>query len=197
MLPGNAISAIAQPGSFLAPDDVDIGVTESFEYGGVALNDASQGRLVKVWRAYADNDAREIHCAPLVAGVPDTTLLTGLGIVSAVSLAFDSNMNPTLAFIESGTMRLWWYNSVTHAYQIDNFPGVTSGKVCTDDKRKALEGPSDVIFAYTLDGFLYWRQQRDRYTIERTAGPSGVLILNRLGMSDRNRLQFELREPSE
>jgi hypothetical protein len=53
-IPQNLIDAQAPLGVLLDPDRTDDTRLESFELGGVAINDASQGRLVQVWRAWVD-----------------------------------------------------------------------------------------------------------------------------------------------
>jgi len=193
MLPSNAISVTPQYAPYQYPDSSDILSTASLEYGGVAISDPSQGRLVKVWRAYIVTVANvsTINVAPYITGTPVTAVYTG-GLITSVSLAFDASMNPTICFVEAGTLKLRWYNTLTSAYQVDSYAPATSGRVSTDDKRKGQEGASDVIFAYTRGGTLYWRQERDRYGVEYTVGPSYALVLRRLGMNQKFRLQFEL-----
>ena len=148
MLPSNAISAVLEYAPYLYPDSQDTLEVESQEYGGVALSDPSQGRLVKVWRAYVTtaSGVSTINVAPLTGGTP-VTLYTGTGLITSVSLAFDSSMNPTICFIEAGALKLRWYNTLTGLYQVDSFAPANSGKVSTDDKRTGVEGLSDVIFA--------------------------------------------------
>lgn len=194
MLPSNAISAVAVYAPYLAPDSADTQDVESLEQGGIAISDASQGRQVQDWRAYITTTAgvSTVNVAPRISGTPVTTVFVGTGLITEVSLAFDSNMNTAICYIEAGVLKLRWYNTLTSSYQTDTYAGATSGRVSTDDKRATQEGPSDVIFGYTRANVLYWRQQRDRYTVEYTVGPSSSLILKRIGMNQKNRLQFEL-----
>lgn len=192
MLPNNAISLVPEPASYQVPDTVDNQSVQSFEYGGIAINDASQGRLYQVWRAYLD--AAGAYCAPSVAGTPVTTLVVGTGI-TFVSIGFDSNMAPALAYLQAGVMKFRWFNSVSSSFQTDTHADWTSCRVSTDDKRRGNEGQSDVIVGYTRAGVCYWRQERDRYSVEYTAGPSGLRILTRLGMGVQERMQFELSLP--
>lgn len=194
-IPGNIIISPAIPAAFLAPDAVDVSLVESLELGGVALNDGSQGRQVQNWRAYIAAAGTQIRVQPQVSGTPDTLLYTGAGI-TAVSLAFDSNMQPTVAFIEGGTVKLRWFDAVSSSFVVTSFPGATQAKVSSDDKRRSQDGASDVIFAYVSAGTLYWRQQRDRYLIERTVGAVGAgFRLVTIGMNAIGRVQFKLVFP--
>lgn len=191
MLPQNAISNPPVPAPFLPPDDVDFHTAISYELGGVALNDASQGRMVQLWAARIDGQA--VKLAP--QGGADTTVFTVAGALSTVSLGFDSNMQPTVAYTEDGLVKLYWFDTVAGQFVHTSFPAVTSPKVCTDDKRDSQVAASDVIFAYVRDDVVRWRQQRDRYTVEYTAGPALGYQLHRLGMTENRRVQFELRAP--
>lgn len=197
MLPNNAISVVVAYAPYLSPDSADGQDSESLEQGGIAISDASQGRQVQDWRAYIETTlgVSTIKVAPFLTGTPVTTVLTGTGLITAVSLAFDSSMNTATCYIEAGVLKLHWYDTVAGAYRSDSYAGATSGKVSTDDKRSSQEGPSDVIFAYVRADVLYWRQQRDRYTVEYTVGAAVGRNLTRLGMTTKNRLQFELSQP--
>ena len=191
-LPQNTIGATLMQAPFLSPDILDTGNSQSLESGGVAISDPSQGRLVQTWRAYITGGGTGISVEPFIAATPTTVLVSGATGITSVSLAFDSNMAATICYMESGTLKLRWFNSLTSAIQTDSYTGATSGRVSADDKRQSQEGASDVIFAYTLSGTLYWRQQRDRYLTAYTAGTSGALKLRRIGMHNALRFQFEL-----
>lgn len=194
-LPYNQISVEPVPGTFLVPDLTDTLDDESLELGGVALGDPSQGRRLRVWRAWITDDATAIMVGPRDDPSPLPVVLYTGADITAVSLAFDSNMQPAVSFTEAGVVKLRWFDTVSSAYVVTPYPGASSSRVCTDDKREAQEGASDVVLAYIrADGMLVWRQQRDRYTVERVVGPSRGFPLYRVGMSDANRLQFEMRD---
>jgi hypothetical protein len=55
--------------------------------------------------------------------------------------------------------------------------------------------PSDVIFGYVVAGVLHWRQQRDRYLVEYTAGACAGFRLLTIGMSVNGRFQFKMVSP--
>jgi hypothetical protein len=198
-LPSNEISVVPQYAPFLEPDSEDTRLYDSLEEGGVAINDATQGRLVNAWRCWIEGGT-SVRVGIEPDPEPGTELFVGVAI-DAVSLAWDSNMAPTIAYRDEGVWKLRWYNSLTEAFQIDSYPTVTSARVSTDDKRETQEGASDVIFAYTIgeapDGVLYWRQQRDRYLTEYTVGAAGRQLLRTVGMNAGNRLQFELVDPED
>jgi hypothetical protein len=191
MIPGNTIITTAQVGEFTYPTNLPYAKQSQTVMGGVALGDPSQGRLYQTWVIALSGTT--ITVAPTATGVTALThTATGADINSTVALAFDSNMAPTICWTTPAGCSLYWYDSSLGAYTTTNYPGVTSCRVAVDDARPFYSSGSDVIFAYTLGGTLYWRQQRDRYAVERTVGATTKKLV-RVGLSDKNRLQFELR----
>lgn len=189
MLPQNAISEPAYSAAFLEPDSNPYLALTDYEKGGVGISNASQGRLVRNWTCFVDGV--DVYVAPAEDLATRTLILSGSDITT-VSVAFDTNMNVALAYMRAGVLNLYWYDTLVGHYVTTSYPDCTSGRVGTDEKRPSLEAISDVIFAYVLGDVLYWRQQRDRYTVEYTAGPAGGAQLTRIGMSVLNRFQFEL-----
>lgn len=189
MLPGDGLlSTIPVQAEFLAPRDRPYQPTVSYEFGGPALNTPASSRLVRIWAAYHEDG--NIWVAPEDGGV--AVPLLSITQVDTLSLAFDQNMNPTLAYMSGGVCNLRWFDSVANAMVITSWPGVTSAQVICDDKRDTEVGNSDVIFAYTKDSKLYYRQQRDRYGVEYLLHPHVGGSIKRLGMNVKNRLQFEI-----
>ena len=192
MLPGDGLlSTVPVPADFLEPRDRPYNPLVSPEYGGPALNTPVQSRLVLIWNAFYEDGA--VKVAPESATPTVTTLFAALN-VETVSLAFDANMNPTIAYMQAGVCKLWWFDSSVNHMVTTTFPGVDSCQVTTDDKRAAAVGRDDVIFAYTREGALYYRQQRDRYTVEYKLFEPVKGKLLRLGMNRKNRLQFEVKQ---
>ncbi len=189
-LPDQQLSSTPVPGTVLGPDVLTTDRRYDYEWGGIALNDASQGLRVQVWTAYIIGD--DIVLDP--DDGPAQTLLSVPGGVAAVSLAFDRNMRPVVAYVTSaGLTRLFWYDTLV-ADEVDTpFPGIENPRVCHDDKRDMQASSSDVIFAYTRDGDLYYREQRDRYGVERLLQADiGAVRLRNIGMGDNLRLHFVL-----
>src|SRR5574341_977418 len=121
MLPQNVVSDPAVTAAFLFPDIDDLGEMISLELGGVGLNDPSQGRMVQVWTARIDGQAVKVS-AP---NTPETTLFTVAGTLTAVSLAFDSNMQPAVSFTEDGMVKLRWFDTTLPGFTTTTFAGAT------------------------------------------------------------------------
>lgn len=76
------------------------------------------------------------------------------------------------------------------------YSGVYSPRLCLDDKREYQNASRDVLFFYIKTGTpekLCYRQQRERYTVERELVdvPANTLRLGRVGMAKTNRVQIE------
>jgi len=183
MIPNNAFTATPIVSAFLPPKDEPYQPLTSKSRGGVALNDASQGRDYQNW--IVNYDGANILVAPQGGSTAFTLPVAG---VLSVSLAFDNNMNPVIAWMDAVGAKLYWFNNVT--FVTTAFPA-TSCRVTIDDVRDFYNADSDVIFAYTNAGTLYWRQQRDQYATQRTVG-STTGLLQKVGLNQLNRLKFQL-----
>lgn len=194
-VPYQQISVTPMPAAYLAPDIIDAAKESSLELGGVALNNASQGRQVQVWQAWIET-ASVIKVAPYPSLTPATTLVSGGVNITEVSLAFDSNMQPAVAYLEDGLLKMRWFDATVPGFRTDLYPGCSFGKLSSDDKRPGQEGASDIILAYVRAGNLYWREQRDRFGVERLVGPAPVgFRFVQLGMNAIGRLQWRLVFP--
>ena len=192
-IPDDQLSSAVQPaGAFLwGRGNPGLSATNDFEYGGIALNDASQGHEVQEWNTRVSEDGTQIITgAPSVA---DTVLYTGAEITE-VSCSFDQNMRPAFAFVEAGAAKFEWYDSQIAARTLTILPvDVISPKVTLDDKRASQVAASDVLLFYVRGSSLYMQRQRDRYEVEYLMGaiPEGHDYLAIAGMNTALRLVFE------
>lgn len=189
MIPENNLSHRPIYGAFLVPEKAEPLV--DFERGGVDLLDTSQGLQVYIWKCYyrdnwicIDNDI-VIH------------KLISVENVKSLSLSFNFNMHPVIAYTveredkERSTF-LYWYDT-GQAAQITTDYGVEykTPQVSLDDHRLHQSANADIIFAYIKDDNLYYRQQRDRFLIERLLQEDvGDVELTQIGMTTKNRFQF-------
>lgn len=195
-LPENRLSTRPIYGAFLVPDKAEPLV--DFEWGGVDLLDTSQGLQVYIWKCFYDDGWIQITNDEI------THKLIQVENVKHLSLAFDFNMHPTITYIaesidENGDSIidtcLYWYDTaiatqITTKYGVDySFP-----QLSLDDHRLHQSANADIIFAYIRDNNLYYRQQRDRFLIERLLYENipDDIELRQIGMSVKNRFQFVL-----
>ena len=189
MLPENIPSSIAFGGRYLPPDDKTSTSLVDYEMGGVALLDATQGLLVRNWKCWIDN--YEVFVQP--EGGAQTFLFSGVDITE-LSFCFDQNMRWSVAYTQSGVLTLRWYDALVSAHVISVFGEGRNPRMCLDDKRRSQYQKSDMIFAYIRGNSVYYRQQRDRFLIERTLRTNIFpnTRLKNIGMSRNLRLQAEL-----
>jgi len=189
MIPGNSLSIVPTPSTFSGARGLPVTKTVDYEDGGVAIQDPTQGLLVKRWRARLVGPDVIVDAAD----VEPFVLITGAGITE-ISLTFDQNMRPALAFVQDGVAKLRWFDSVPGEVVTTSYAGIRTPRITLDDKRYTQTGSSDVILAYirVSDGALCFRMQRERFETERVldAGPHKGLI--KIGFSRQLQLQFML-----
>lgn len=192
-LPLNTLSATPVVSTWLAPDDiVRADSTVDYELGGIALSDPSQGLRVQSWRARVSGSNVLAGPTPYTS---ESTLFTAAGI-SELSVAFDQNMRPAIAYIQAGQAKLWWFDSFVATQVTTTLASdIVSVYLTTDDKRDVATqvNTNDVLLFYVRSSKLYYRQQRDRFATERELktfnGPS--VSIKRCGMTAGLRVQIE------
>lgn len=192
-LPDHVLSSEVVYGYYLVPDNRDPSPLIDYEYGGVALYDPSQGFWNRIWYAKIKIDGVKELKEILIGseGVSEVSFFSGESFTE-ISLAFDQNMNPFLAFTADGISKFYWYDPIVAGYVLTALPaGSRSPKCCLDDKREFQRGTSDILLMYMRGTTLYYREQRDRFEVEYTLKTGllpgdDVLVV---GMTDRNRVQ--------
>lgn len=175
---------------FIYPRSKSYPLTESWDNGGVALNDPSQDLTKYVWQAWTDGTTITVKRDDL-----DTyhVLLMDTNITE-VDLTFDQNMRPCIAYVANGISKLYWYDTFQAKQVIDEYPAIRNPRVSLDDKRRFNVSQSDIIFAYQKGDTLCYRVQRERFTVERVlATNTKKRILWRIGMGRNNRFLFYWR----
>lgn len=191
MLPDNINSTIPIADIMLSPDNRRTTVLSDWEMGGVALNDASQGLMVRNWRCWMEGGGYVRLQAENDETIHDLFQESG---IRELSFCFDQNMRWAVAYSLEDETKLRWYDSLVAAYVVSTFPLVSSPKLGMDDKRPMHMDTNDMIFAYISDSKLCYRQQRDRFMNERVLRENlfpGSAIRN-IGMNDHLRFQIEL-----
>lgn len=190
MMPADSKSTVAVLSGLLDVDVKLVSTVRDFEDGGVALNDTSQGTMGYEWVCSVNQEKvtlqREGAASILAFELP--------GIVE-ISFAFDQNMRPAFAYrLADENLYLRWFDSSISAYRTDNFGLGRNPRLAMDDKRASRSASSDIIFGYIRGDSLYYRQQRDRYGVERLlrSGIDKITKLKNIGMTHNLRLLFEL-----
>src|SRR5690554_2714595 len=106
-LPDNVLSTEPIAAQFNGPRALPVTGLLDYEHGGVAIQDPSRGLMYQTWRA-------RVIGQDILLGAPNTpefVAYAGSASITEVSLAFDQNMRPTIAFVEGGRAKLLWYDS--------------------------------------------------------------------------------------
>ncbi|KRG43773.1 hypothetical protein ARC78_06795 [Stenotrophomonas pictorum JCM 9942] len=131
----------------------------------MAVQDPSQGLLVKLWTARADKKQVLLSAD----GVPEVVIYTHAEPVNAVTLAFDQNGNPNLTVGGISGALLYWYDATRPGMETTSLPADHLYPMLTlDDARDLNIAASDIILSYVRGGVLRYRQQRERFQIEHT-----------------------------
>jgi len=192
MMPDETLSTEPILGQLIVVDK-EPSLMTSREWGGVNLSDPSQGLQVKIWSCATDGT----NIIVSAEDSPSTIVVTGSDITS-VSLAFDQNMQPFVAFVEGGQAKYYWYDSLIEDFAITDLPvGSTTPVATLDDHRDSQLATSDIIMVYIRDGNMYFRAQRDRYLIEYLLYPDINLDIvspqvRYVAMNTKNRLQIQV-----
>jgi hypothetical protein len=195
MIPGNTLYPAGPVSPYLPPDDVPKSRLVDLELGGVALNDPSQGHMVRVWKAWRDPLDTIVYVEPLdQSTAPVPVVDTGSTAAVDIGLGFDQNMRPVICWALGGFVHLYWYDGTIPGPTVTSWAGRTP-VVTLDDKREqsAAEATNDVLLLYLVGADMKMRRQRDRYATEFTvASPGPFASIRRAGMNRGLRLQVEV-----
>lgn len=193
MMPDNLPSTTPIVGDYLPPDSRPFQSNVDYELGGVAIQDPSQGLMYQVWKAAMVGPNITLTAETTLA----TTVLRSAPGATYLSLAFDRNMRPSVAYVIGESVFLYWYDTVTNTYVTTSIPNARTPRLTHDDKRPEASSWSDVVLFYVRDNRIYVRNQRDRYLVEYDFAPieAGASLL-RVGMTNKLRLQVEYRPAS-
>lgn len=194
MIPSPGLSSTPMIGASLYARRAWTDALIDYEQGGVDIQDASLGLSIKSWKLVWNKQTGDFEIS--AAGVTTTTPLNKTD-VKRCALSFDQNMNPAIAWEDNSGCHLWWFDTTIPAYtildQAGSYPYLTM-----DDKHElaTLAGENDMLWLYVRSGSLYYRQQRDRFTIEYLIA-TGISKLYHAGMNKNFRMQFAVSGGSE
>lgn len=188
MLPDHMLSDPPNPAPFLDAKTNTVEPTTDYETGGIGIQDPSEGLQYQTWTCKTDGTIITIEAD----NSSPVTVYTGTNITE-VSLAFDSNMNYFVAFVEDGQAKYKWWDISVNDYTVDSLGASDINPRCTlDDKRAFNSAGRDIILCYLSSGNLYYRIQRENYDTERFLS-SGYSRLINIGMNINNQMQFWVR----
>ena len=193
-LPDNKKSNYKEEIGFLSPDDLPYSPLAVSQLGGLDLQDTSKGLRYQVWTLRYDGNLKALI---LEAKGKYYKVIEGVEPPVTLDLAFDQNMNYCVCYTTKDNKTiLKWFNASTLTFVTDTYGNTINGHLTLDDKREEFTDTSDIIFGYikTSNRSLNYRQQRDRFTVERELAINlpEELELIKIGMTLGNRLRFQV-----
>jgi len=193
MMPDNTLSTEVISSRFVGAKSLSVTKTVDYEDGGIDIQDITGGLLFQRWRArlfLAGTDESYI-----MLDAPNVAEFVALAVpyMTEMSFSFDQSMRPTIAYVQAGVAKLWWYDSTIPGMATTEIGAdVITPRLSFDDKRTIGSQSflvSDLILGYVKNDNLYMRMQRDRYEDEYLLAED-VTPLIKIGMNRGLRLQF-------
>lgn len=189
MFLNDILSATPVPSAFVGSGDQPMqSRTFDYEDGPIALQDPTQGLATQQWRAYIQGSGVFVEAdnTPAFQILPNTA-----NSITDISIAFNQNADLHYVFVDAEVCKLWFYNTLTSAFELKTIPEARTPKITLDDKRPSQSGRSDIILSYIKnDNKLYFRKQRERFEIEHLLHNGPFIALERLYMNEGLRLQW-------
>ena len=204
MLPQNTLSSPAKPSAFLPPKPTNKQSVRDYFLGGIAIGDTSAGTNAQTWTAQLDSTLKKVQYFSLLTGTVD--IFTAAQPIVWMSAAFDQSMRPIVSWTDVlGNSYYYWYDSTVPAFVTSALAaGVITPYATLDDARPQESTINDALVTYiTADGYLKYRQQRDRfaaeYTLTAIPSPSptfGPAQLTQVGLNLNYRMQYQFQYPA-
>jgi hypothetical protein len=197
--PFEFISSKLEWAPYIPPDNIPVFNTTDYQLGGIGLSNPTAGLQYQYWFLQLTGTVTSNNVVISAPNTPETTLFSAPNITE-ISLAFDQNMRPAVAYVSQGNPYFWWYDTTIPGYTVITLPAGATHPRCTLDDKRSTEislGLSNMIVAYINSDNLYCRAQKDRFTVEYSlyTNLSQIIsnpILNKIGMNEGERLQFQL-----
>lgn len=164
---GNSFITTTTPPTLLPPHTIEEDDRISYSYGGIALNDASQGLMALIWRARLD--CSRVYLSNSSDGYASESLLYGHSVgADRVGLSFDNNMQPVLLLYYDNTAVVRFYDGGEIAFIFQTVSGVRGARIVMDYPWRGGNEIRDTLVCYVRnsDDKLYYRRSRDRYLFE-------------------------------
>jgi len=176
----------------------DLMITRALDYedGGIALQNPAGGLNKQIWQARLLNAGEQHSHIQMQAESVPPFIIWQQPYLEEFSFSFDQNMQPVLAYVQSGQAKLRFFDSVPQAFSIIELEqGAITPRVALDDKRDFLGyAQSDVILGYVLNGNLVKRLGSERYLnthlVQADVGHAGLI---KIGMNRRLRFQYRVK----
>lgn len=162
---------------------------EDYEMGRERLNQLD-GDKTTVWQCGFDDERKSIFIHHY-NDTKKTDVLTGLGEVSDISLAFDHLMRPFLAYVEDGVTKLHWHDNNQTQNMVLN--DAIYPYILMNDTRPEQVEIAEVMLFYQKGMMLCCRCQHEKFAIEHELIEIRRGRLWQIGMTASHRLKYVFR----
>lgn len=189
MIPTNSLSSVTITSNLIGSKKKRFNIIEDYESGDIALNTVSNGLMFQEWKMWIENNSN-ILLKPDNQELP--ILIYSGADIDYITFTFDKNMNLIYLYRESGVWKFNWFDTSTNNKTITEYSNEYSDfQLIFDDKRSEVSNSDDVLLFYVKNKNLYYRQQRDRYTIEYLLKENITGRLCNVCMGANNRLHMK------
>ena len=178
----NSLSEVREYSSLLSPRNLKTNPYEAYAKS-IPQDTGDESFITK---ATLDKVTKRVTCDndPYTAILPNCV---------GIDVAYDQLNRLNVAWKASGELYLYWFDAVSSAFVTTNFGEVQEFCFLMDDTRHYSQAGSMMLLFYTRDLVLYYRSQRDRFSIEYTiATLDAESELVSVGLNNFLRLQITI-----
>jgi len=193
MFPSDTFTLLSDKIQFDPIYNISDNPTEFYSYGGIALNNASEGLMYQKWKAHVNIEGK-IFIGNEAEGYVSSSPFAVMG-QGRVSLGFDNNMAPIIGLQTANQFLIRYFETLTQQYETKTITGTRCGMLTIDDPRDGTEAWRDVVAIYirNSDNMLCYRLFRERYDVENEVMVIDELqTLYKIGMTVERSFRFQL-----
>ena len=182
MIPYNEFIVIDGYKRLTSPESSKITGLYDYDTGGIAVGDASEGLDSYNWELTVSGSIARLNKFGGIA----ISVFTFPSVPIDVAFCFDQSMHPVIAWQDSNdTVYLRRFNAATSSFITDVIGSGKCPRLVLDIKDLAIINESDVILTYIADNTLYYRIQREGYSIPHSivSNLNPLQRLARIGVS--------------
>lgn len=136
-------------------------MTVAYTQGGPEFANTALGLMGYVWKAYVDEQDQVIVKRE---DLDELHIITTKQNITQLDLTIDQNMRPFLTYVADGLPYYYHFNAEDSTYsEVALDPSIKFPRCELDIRENHNISESDIILAYTRDGNLCYRLQRERF----------------------------------
>lgn len=176
---------------FKPPRNRHYSMNVAYAEGGATLNDASNGLSGYIWKVYIKNNSVYVKRE----GENIEHKIFDKADITQIDLTFDQNMRPFICYVANNLPYYYHFNAEDSSYsEVALPPEIKFPRAAITHHESHNIPVSDIILAYTREGNLCYRIQRERYKKEYIiATDPKKSMLWRVGLTTDGRFGYQWR----